>query len=237
MIGKDTQPLSDKEAGTILLETLLVLPIYMVLLGGIFWIGELAFTRHTLLSADRLAAWSMGNRLAHQSEGQVESLLKNEKIFEEAREQELEVKDGKSDLLGDVSWWKRSHAYAQATQRIPVWAEGWYAASWQEGDADVEAETEHSDTEMLLRGRTNIPGGFIEIADIVGEIGCPTEGHVVLMRTKDGLANLARNTFKVLTYPLVDTMFVPSGLSFISEGRNTETVLPALFMPLEFPPD
>lgn len=48
--------------GSIILEFLLVMPIYFVLIGGTFWIGELLLNRDNLLIADRLATGHWGNR-------------------------------------------------------------------------------------------------------------------------------------------------------------------------------
>ena len=48
--------------GSIIMEFLLVMPIYFVMIGGIFWIGELLLNRSNLLVADRLAVGHWGTR-------------------------------------------------------------------------------------------------------------------------------------------------------------------------------
>ena len=49
------------DRGVILLETLLTLPVYLVMLAGLFWLGELCMARLTLTHAERLRLWEKGN--------------------------------------------------------------------------------------------------------------------------------------------------------------------------------
>ena len=53
---------SSRDNGSILLEFLLVMPIYFALIGGTFWIGDLQLNRDNLLISDRLAAGHWGGR-------------------------------------------------------------------------------------------------------------------------------------------------------------------------------
>lgn len=48
--------------GAVLMETVLVIPLFMILLGGLSWIGDLMITRQKLLVADRYVAWNNGLR-------------------------------------------------------------------------------------------------------------------------------------------------------------------------------
>ena len=57
----------DKDRGSILMETVLVIPLYLVVLSGIFWVGDLALLRSKSTFFDRFAAWSSGNRFARSS--------------------------------------------------------------------------------------------------------------------------------------------------------------------------
>ena len=41
--------------GSVLLETVLAIPLYMILLGGVLWVGDLIVTRQQLVIADRPA--------------------------------------------------------------------------------------------------------------------------------------------------------------------------------------
>ena len=44
------------------METVIAIPLFLVLIGGLFWLGELTLARHRLTASDRFAAWNIGNR-------------------------------------------------------------------------------------------------------------------------------------------------------------------------------
>ena len=48
--------------GVIMMETLLSLPVYIVMLAGLFWLGESAMTRISLIDGERYLLWTSGNR-------------------------------------------------------------------------------------------------------------------------------------------------------------------------------
>lgn len=48
--------------GSVLMETVLVLPLLMVLLGGVMWLGQIQLNRVRLVEADRYVAWQRANR-------------------------------------------------------------------------------------------------------------------------------------------------------------------------------
>lgn len=50
------------DGGSILMETVLVIPLYLAFLSGIFWVGDLALLRSKSTFFDRFAAWGSGNR-------------------------------------------------------------------------------------------------------------------------------------------------------------------------------
>lgn len=50
--------------GSVLMETLLVLPVYLIALSGVFWIGELALARLTLVQAEQTKIWERSYRAA-----------------------------------------------------------------------------------------------------------------------------------------------------------------------------
>ena len=55
--------------GVIMMETLLSLPIYIVMLAGLFWLGESAMARVSLIDGERYILWTSGNR--HNSNNNV----------------------------------------------------------------------------------------------------------------------------------------------------------------------
>lgn len=60
--------------GVILMETLLTLPVYVVTLVGIFWMGEIALARLALTSGERLSLWEHSNR-------HLNSILASQDVF------------------------------------------------------------------------------------------------------------------------------------------------------------
>lgn len=52
------------ERGSVLMEAVIAIPLFLVLIGGTFWIGELILAKQKLVGSDRFAAWNAGNRHA-----------------------------------------------------------------------------------------------------------------------------------------------------------------------------
>ena len=70
------------ERGAVLMETVIAIPLYLIMLGGIFWIGDLTLTRQQLLVADRYVAWNRGLRYGDKGAvdaGAVHALLFSDK--------------------------------------------------------------------------------------------------------------------------------------------------------------
>lgn len=54
--------IAKQEHGVIMMETILSLPIYIIMLAGLFWLGELAMTRIALANGENFALWEESNR-------------------------------------------------------------------------------------------------------------------------------------------------------------------------------
>lgn len=52
--------------GSVLMETVLVIPVLFTILGGVMWLGQLQVNRARLLAADRYVAWNLVNRHRHE---------------------------------------------------------------------------------------------------------------------------------------------------------------------------
>ena len=48
--------------GSVLMETILVIPLYIAFLSGIFLLGDLGLGRNHLTAADRFGVWLSGTR-------------------------------------------------------------------------------------------------------------------------------------------------------------------------------
>ena len=53
---------SDPRSGSVLMETVIVLPILLLVIGGLFILGDMAHGRLHLTAIDRAAAWGSANR-------------------------------------------------------------------------------------------------------------------------------------------------------------------------------
>ncbi len=85
--------LAGDAGGSVLMETVLAIPLFLVLIGGIFWLGELMLAKHQLAAADRFAAWNAGNRHTNDA-GDIQAKLQDE-VFppERVGDQQIESID------------------------------------------------------------------------------------------------------------------------------------------------
>ena len=59
------------ERGSVLMETILVIPLYIAFLSGIFMLGDLGLGRSRLNAGDRFAVWLAGDRHANKDDAAV----------------------------------------------------------------------------------------------------------------------------------------------------------------------
>lgn len=151
-------------AGSILLEMVIVVPLFMMLIGGMLWIGDLTVTKQKLVIADRYAAWNRGNRYRP---GISAATLQSEVqtgFFPGDANKAVSI----ATASGNVPRWSHA-AYAGVTAQVemPLWTHGWVAA----GDA-AWGSTMGVSNSVSVRGRdiANGPSGFYE-------------GHLVVMRS------------------------------------------------------
>ena len=154
-------------AGSVMLETVIAIPLFMVLIGGTMWIGDLILAKQRLVIADRYAAWNVGNR--HRTTPDLEQEIQK-KFFSGV----VDFQDVHPMTVAGGSvqrWWHFAWANVPMTVSMPVWTRGWLSASvvWDE----TIPEEQHQ-----LYGR--------DIAE--------TEHHVVVMRSSTGEdSNYPRN--------------------------------------------
>lgn len=163
--------------GTVLMETVLAIPIFMVMLGGIFWIGDLTVTRQQLLAADRYVAWNKG--LRYDDRGAVDADTVHRLFF--------------SDKYG-----VKSETHPPTVRSAEVSA----TYDWsQEARGQVSARVRMPDWVFAMINVMNIHYGSSDwLADATTVFGREREGdrHVVLMRTKaEAQAGYIRNKYGV----------------------------------------
>lgn len=160
----------DTDRGSILMETVLVIPLYLVVLSGIFWVGDLALLRSKSTFFDRFAAWSSGNRFANASQSGIKNDLE-QNFLQAARVGDQKVDKVNTAKRSSSVWSAIAGAAATVSVEPPVWTQGWRRAgvTMMESDADELQRTS-------LRSR-EIEDSFL---------------HRVLMRTGDTYRDKAK---------------------------------------------
>lgn len=115
--------LSDR--GSILMETVLVIPLYLLVLSGIFWVGDLALLRSKSTFFDRFAAWCSGNRHDGNSSSGIKGELKDNFLeTSKVGDQEVDNVQLRSKSSGKA-WSFIAGATVTVSAEPPVWTQGW----------------------------------------------------------------------------------------------------------------
>lgn len=110
------------EGGSVLLEGILVLPIYLALLGAMFIVGDLERARSTLPAAERSLTWLAADRFTGHAQG---SMLRMLAAFVDAETAPVttyrvsELKEG--DSRAGNTWLDAFMGYAVMDAKVPVW--------------------------------------------------------------------------------------------------------------------
>jgi len=180
-------------AGTVLMETIIAIPLFMILLSGIFWIGDLLVTRQKLLIADRYVAWNKG--LRYGDSGQTGSDDIHRLFFSDRNGIPSETHkpdDPYAAVTADYDWSHVAQGQVSVKVTMPDWVESMINSQRALYDS---AKMENA---VDLRGR--------------GQNGLR---HVVLMRTRNewvpsyirngygigASAKLAKGTWNAYAYP------------------------------------
>ncbi len=108
------QRLSKCDCGVVKLETVLVLPIYLIMFAGLFWLGELVTDRSKLMVLDYGNAWSYGVRHGDGlSSGQLFNLIFNGQT-------ELSLNGGET-VASSADWWTEKRINGRLTVNQPSW--------------------------------------------------------------------------------------------------------------------
>ena len=104
--------------GSVLMETVIAIPIFLVTIGATIWMGELNLDRQRLLVADRFAAWNEGNR--HGGRDTSPSSVWNHSFNRDA---DVDVKQVKVKAKNG-GWYRQVSATTRAKIRMPAWTHG-----------------------------------------------------------------------------------------------------------------
>jgi hypothetical protein len=155
------------ERGSVLMETILAIPLFIAFLSGIFVLGDLMLGRNRLTAADRFAVWLAGSRLADRDDdGAKESA--SEGFFRSGEfAQGTRIRSFKSQKQR-VSWHMLVSGTSELKINLPVWASG----------------TRKSTIKILDDGNGSMPD-----TDLWNDVSFKAravedEAHSVLMRTR-----------------------------------------------------
>ena len=146
------------------METVIAIPLFMIMLGGIFWIGDLTVTRQQLLIADRYVAWNKG--LRYDDKGKIDTQPIHRLFFSD--------KDGipssehvptasESSIVSDYEWAHVACGRVGVRVSMPDWVQSMVNVGQLTYNL---AESVQGSVELHGRERDG-------------------ERHVVLMRTKE----------------------------------------------------
>ena len=92
------------ERGSVLMEFLMVVPMYLMLLGGLVWVGELGLVRQKNVVAERYVAYNLANRYRDASAAELLAEVEA-KFFTEFENSSVMLPDAERE---DVGLWKRT---------------------------------------------------------------------------------------------------------------------------------
>ncbi len=143
---------NNRRGGSILMETLLVMPLYLVVLGGMFWIGDIKLARQKLMIADRYAAWNAGNRhrnFKERIDGEIRDAFFRQSDIGNQTLAATEYECGES-----IGWSAFVAATARANIAMPEWTKGWLSGSpaW-DGIPSIETTETLTGRVIGYRGR------------------------------------------------------------------------------------
>jgi len=132
--------------GSVLLETVIAIPLLVLLVGGIMWIGQLMHDKQKLVVADRYVAWNAGNRHG----GQWADV--QQRFFETSTPDTASVLQPQR---GDAkNWWHGVFAYVDLAVTMPSWTRGWLVDTY----AATYATTAHERPPSNLRSFSGFHG-------------------------------------------------------------------------------
>lgn len=177
MTAKTQYTPPDRQRGSILMETILAIPLFMILLGGIFWIGELMIARQKLVIADRYIAWNKG--LRYPDKGAIDSGTIRRLYFSEpggAPLQNHTLTSASGQIEKVFDWSHAASGQAKLNLKMPDWTRFMFNSAQIMYNSGVPEEQA-----MNMQGRDK-----------------PDQRHVVVMRTKEKAdKSYIRNKYKV----------------------------------------
>jgi len=161
-VGLEMKMNNSAKRGAILLETLIVLPVYLILIGGIMWIGDLMLAKQQTIIADRYGAWNLGN-MHRGSAGPLGNELQDN-FFPASAHPHQKAFLFPPKAIPWVRWWDAAYSTVFLQMKMPEWTKGWYSSA------------------SKVHLGENVP----EVLGIQGRDAAGGKNHVVIMRTDRG---------------------------------------------------
>ena len=108
------------ERGSVLMEGVLVLPLYLMLLGALFIVGDLAMGRLALLAGERAVTWLAGDRFGNDPDPAVQAAMDVSSMTLEGGEAVEAVRGEKR--IGN-HWLDAYQGYIVLGVHVPYWVE------------------------------------------------------------------------------------------------------------------
>lgn len=110
-----------------MLETVLAIPLFLVLFSATMWLGDLVLARQRLVIADRFAAWNLGNRHQSADSGGVAGQI--QQYFFDPGQPHAKVTLREAKAERPRRWWQQAYARAELRIDMPEWMRAWVALS------------------------------------------------------------------------------------------------------------
>ena len=109
--------------GSVLMETILVIPLYIAFFSGIYLLGDLELGRNRLTAADRFAVWLSGSRYEDKDDSAVKKDA-SAAFFPDGEFAEGTKLESFSSRKTKADWYSVVRGAAKLKMVLPVWAVG-----------------------------------------------------------------------------------------------------------------
>ena len=147
--------------GSVMLETILVLPMYLVFITVIFFAGEVSLYHNLLLQMDQHDLWAWGAKDPSEvnvAEDFFGSIGKRDFMGDF----EITAKDKDETVVSSNGWWKKNALKNNAVLKVPGWIKSIRVLSGLMGQKSDEAfnysnefELRKNDEKLVLYSRNN----------------------------------------------------------------------------------
>ena len=147
--------------GSVMLETILVLPMYLVFITVIFFAGEVSLYHNLLLQMDQHDLWAWGAKAPSEinvAEDFFGSIGKRDFMGDF----EITAKDKDETVVSSNGWWKKNALKNNAVLKVPAWIKSIRVLSGLMGQKSDEAfnysnefELRKNDKKLVLYSRNN----------------------------------------------------------------------------------